>query len=329
MLIKTIRTGGLILASLLFLTGCNPEVSFDGYSLVDDEGVQYGQLEWTIAANAEGTTIPVRVTIEPDIGEVEFLGSARVYPQETTTYTLKAEAERTDGGFWTTITNVTIHIGPRVDYDLIEDSNLRACLEETNFTHIEQFKTLLCFDRGIESLEGIQQFTQFSSASLDQNTISDYSPLSALQELHSLSLTSANIVDLTGFPYIPSLTTLVLYDNQISDIRPLESNSQLLNLTLNSNKITDTQQFESLQELDSLLLKNNLIDDASGLAFNTGLIALDLSNNLIENGVIELQTLTNAIGIDLRGNKPTHCFEYAQLFLKLGPVMLFDQCTFP
>lgn len=329
MLIKIIKTSGLLLATLLFLTGCNPDVVFDGYSLVDEDGEQYGQLEWSISANAEGTTIPTRVTIEPDIGEVDFVGSAQVYPEETTTYTLKAEAERTDGGLWTTITSATIYIGPRVDYDLIEDDNLRECLEETAFTHIEQFKTLVCFGRGIESLEGVQQFTQLTSASLDQNVISDYSPLGGLPALHTLSLTSAKIADLTGFPYMPSLTTLVLYDNQISDIRPLEANPQLLNLTLNSNKISDTGQFQGLPELDSLLLKNNLIIDVSGLASHTGLLAVDLSNNIIGTGVLSLQSLTNAVGIDLRGNKPTSCIEYAQLFLKLGPVMLFDQCTFP
>jgi len=319
----------LILFSVLFLTGCNPEVIFNGESLVDEEGVQYGQLTWGVSESAGGTMVPTKVTIEPGFGEVDFSGSATVYPEETTTYTLKADAENEDGGIWNTITKVTIHIGPRVDFDLFEDANFRTCLEETGYTHIEQFVTLLCFDRGITNLEGIQQLSAVTSASLDINSITDYAPLGALTALTTLSLTSSNISDLTSFSLIPALTTLILHDNQISDATPLMSNPQLINLTLSNNLISDASQFQSFTALESLLLQKNVIVDAEPLSFNTGLRVLNLADNQINDGVLELQTLNRAVLLDLKGNNQVSCIEYAQLFLQLGPVMQFNQCKFP
>lgn len=323
------RSTALILSAIVFLTGCTPEVIFEGSSQVDGSGIQYGQLDWKISASSDGTTIPTTVTIEPGLGEVDFEGSATVYPQQTTTYTLRAEATRTDGGIWTTLSKVTIHIGPRVDYDLVEDDHLRSCLEETGFTHIEQFTTVLCFGRNIQNLEGIQQLTALTTVSLDQNPISDYTPLGELPLLSTLSLSNSGISDLSGFPFIPSLLNLTLYDNHISDIRPLQLNTQLKNLSLYNNAISDTSQFQPFIEIESLFLKNNAIEDVTPLASNTMLRALDLSNNQVSEGVIELQTLTSAVALDLRGNKPTSCLEYAQLYLKLGPALLFSQCTFP
>ena len=323
------RSSILMLFSIFFLTGCNPEVIFNGESLVNEEGAQYGQLTWMVSPSSGGTMVPTRVTIEPGIGDVEFDGTATVYPEETTTYTLKADAMNEDGGIWNTITKVTIHIGPRVDFDLFEDINFRACLEETGFTHIEQFGTLLCFDRGITNLEGIQQLSAATSASLDLNSIVDYSPLSALPALTTLSLSSSNISDLTSFTLIPSLTTLVLHNNQISDVSALISNPQLINLTLSNNLISDVSQFLPFTALESLLLQKNVIEDVTSLSFNTGLRVLNLADNLINEGVLELQSLNQVLLLDLKGNNQVSCIEYAQLFLQIGPVMQFDQCRFP
>lgn len=329
MFTRLARLTALIFTTLILLTGCTPQVNFDGFSLIDDEGLQYGELEWQIAASSDGTTIPTRVTIEPNIGEVDFIGSMTVYPEQTTTYTLKAEAERTDGGLWSTLIKVTIYIGPRVDYSLFTDDNLLDCLEETGFTHIEQFTTLLCFGRDIENLEGIQQLTALTTISLDKNPITDFSPLGELPLLNTLSMSNSGISDLSSFPYIASLVNLSLYDNNISDVRPLQINSQLINLSLYNNTISDVSQFQPFTNLDSLFLKNNLITNVSALSQNTNLRALDLSNNQVSDGVIELETLSGVLALDLRENKPTSCIEYAQLFLKLGPVLLFNQCTFP
>ena len=197
MLTLTARSIALILIGVLFLTGCTPEVIFEGESLVDDEGAQYGTLSWSVAPSAGGSTVPTKVTIEPYIGEVDFTGSINVQPEETTTYTLRADATTVDGGIWNTISKVTIYIGPRVDYSLFDDVNFRACLEDAGITHIVQVTTLLCYDRDIDNIEGIQQLTGITTALLDLNNITDFSPLGSLSALQTLSfraLTSSTSV---------------------------------------------------------------------------------------------------------------------------------------
>ena len=310
----------------ILLSGCHPDVSFESEAKVAEDGSQYGTLTWSISENSSGSTVPTSATIEPGIGDVDFEGSIDVFPETTTTYTLTVSALQSSGGLWTSTHKETIHIGPRVDFDLFSDTNFRACVEETEFTHIEQFKILVCTNKNIVDLAGIEQLTDLTTLTLDINNIVDFSPLAALENVNTLSITNNNISDLSSFPLMPGLTTLVLFSNAITDITPLANNPQLLNLAVSNNQISDSTQFSFISNLQSLTVQNNMIEDISGLSAMTELLALDASDNQINDGVIELQTLTKAHLVDLRGNGDVKCLEYANLVFALGTAVAFDSC---
>ncbi len=310
----------------MVLFACQADISFDAEQKRDNQGNDYATLSWSI--QPVNNIIPTKVELEPGFGEVEFIGSVDVFPTETTTYTLTVHAEYESGGIANTVLTKTVYVGTWVDYDLFTDSNLRECLESSGFTHVEQFENVICTDRNIESIQGIEQLTNAQVVSIDLNNISDFSPLAGLNNLHTLGLSSNNISDLSSLPTLPALKNLVLFSNNITDISPLAENPQVENLALNNNQIVDTQQFAPLTNLTSLTVANNQITDIAGLSVLTSLQVLDAKNNLLTDGVWELRTLTSAVVVDLRDNPEVSCLTYANLLFTLGSAVLFNDCSF-
>lgn len=317
----------LLLLLLATLTACKADIDFTVEQKVDNEGNDYATLSWNV--QPIGSITPTRVTLEPGFGDVDFTDSVDVFPTETTRYTLTVFAEFEDGGIANTLTNKYVYVGPRVNYDLITDTNLRACTEGTGFTHIEQFDSLICMDMGIDSVQGIGQLTDLKVVTLDLNNISDFATFADLEQVHTLSLSNNNIGDLSSFPYMPALTNLVLFNNSIENVLPLSVNPQLQNLAINNNQISDAYQFLGVINVTNLSIAGNEIEDITPIGNLTALQNLDARNNRIETGVWDLRTLENAALIDLRGNGGVKCLEYANLFFILGTAVLFDECEYP
>lgn len=316
-----------LLVLVFSLLACQADIEFTVEQKVDRNGNDYATLSWDV--QPQGSITPTRVTLEPGFGDVDFTGSVDVFPAETTLYTLTVYAEFEDGGIANTVKKAHVYVGPRVNYDLFTDSNLRACTEGTGFTHIEQFKTLICTDMNIQSIQGIEQLTDLQVLTLDINQISDLSPLASLDKVHTLSLTNNQLSDISTLPAMSALTNLVLFNNNISDITPLLENPQLLNLAVNNNQISDAAQFNILTNLTNLSIANNQIEDISPIGNMTQLQVLDAQNNQINTGVWDLRTLENAVLINLKGNGDVGCLEYGNLLLILGTAVLFDDCRFP
>jgi len=325
---KTIKTL-LVLLSLSLLMACHYTVTFEGVSLFNSQGQEFGRLTWDITASDDSNYTPQRVSIAPGIGEVEFTGTLDVFPTQTTTYTMTVEATRDDGTIWNTNKTVTIYIGPRVNYTAFTDTALRACARETGYTHIEQFKTLICYEKGITRLQGIQQLTELTYIGVDYNRISDFSPIQALDKLITLSASDNGITSVSGFPMSDSLSTLVLSYNNIVDPSPLSALTQLDHLTLDHNQISSASTLTSFTGLTSLFVQNNQIRDVGPLGGLNNLQALNLQSNGVQTGVLGLGGLRGIFALDMRNNTQVSCLQYASLYLVLGPALLTNGCRVP
>ena len=117
---------------------------------------------------------------------------------------------------------------------------------------------------------------------LDQNQISDISPLANLTNLTALLLEHNQISDISPLADLTSLTELYLAYNQISDISPLADLTSLTRLYLRDNQISDISPLANLTSLTELGLDENQIRDIRPLVENPGLGAGDrvsLRNN--------------------------------------------------
>lgn len=308
------------------LSACGPRTEFQAESILDNNQQEYGVLHWNAQEGpVDGFTIET-ITITPDIGAVGFSGSITVYPTQTTTYRMQVETVDNNGLVYHYTRSATIHIGPRADFDLVQDPALRQCLEENGFTHLEQFNVIYCLDRGITQLEGIQQFQLTQSVSLDNNQLTDLTPLTALPQLTTLSVSGNGLTGLGSLMASMSVHNIAAHNNALTDVTALGMMPQLLSLTLDNNQISDPTPLSSIPTLQGLSIRFNQITDAATLAGNTELLALDISDNPLTSGITALDTLTKASVIRSENNGGILCLDYAKLVLALGPVVLFDRC---
>ncbi|RLT94204.1 leucine-rich repeat domain-containing protein [Ketobacter sp.] len=311
---------------IALLQGCGPSSEFEAQSLLDNNQQEFGVLSWQADTETVDGFHIERLSISPDIGEVDFNGSLLVYPSQTTTYTLLVETRNDNGLVYDYTRKATVYVGARVDYDLIEDDNLRACLAENGATHLQQFDVIYCLDRGIAQLTGIEQFQLTQSVSLDNNLLTDLSPLTALPALKVVSVSGNELDTLDSLSLSTSVRNIVAHNNRLFDLSALSQMPQLVNLALDNNQISDLGPLQTIPQLQGLSVSHNRIEDVSPLTLNTELLALDFSNNPVRTGITALSTLTKATLIRSENNGAVLCLDYARLVLNLGPVVLFDQC---
>ena len=101
------------------------------------------------------------------------------------------------------------------------DQQLQSCFDEEvsahGWTATEQVNKLECSDRGIESVEGIQELVNLVELNLSENRI-DYLPsLNLLQQLKSLNFNHNRLTDIHGLQGLIGLTQLNLSGNRQLD----------------------------------------------------------------------------------------------------------------
>jgi len=99
--------------------------------------------------------------------------------------------------------------------------------------------------------------TKLSNIAIDNNQISDISPLAGLTNLTFLYLNDNQISDISPLAGLTNLDHLYLWDNQISDISPLTGLTNLTTLALSGNQISDISSLVGLTNLDWLGLDDN------------------------------------------------------------------------
>jgi hypothetical protein len=195
---------------------------------------------------------------------------------------------------------------------LLGDSNLLNCFNETYNEYREPPKyaglvsDIYCGYRGIEKLDGLDNFSSLTYLSLDGNNLTDLKPLSNLIELQSLDLSYNNLVDLSGIDLLPKLEMLNLNGNQIEDVSGIAKNPLLSLLRLSDNYIQDVSVLTNLASLSFLDVSYNLIDSFSGEYKNLSSLYIynnrlaEMSNKLVAPKLTSFNASYNMIS-DLSG----------------------------
>ncbi|MEG4250729.1 leucine-rich repeat domain-containing protein [Microcoleus sp. Pol10D4] len=155
----------------------------------------------------------------------------------------------------------------------------------------------------ISDLTPLQSLTNLTNLNLGNNQISDLTPLQSLTNLIELNLENNQISDLTPLQSLTSLKYLNLSHNQISDLTPLKFLTCLTYLNLSHNQISDLTPLQSLTCLTYLNLDNNQISDLTPLKSLTILTYLNLDNNQISNLTPLKSLVTNLINLNLDNNQ--------------------------
>lgn len=109
----------------------------------------------------------------------------------------------------------------------VADQALLRCLEQ----HIQDqqvrspdaLRSLACTHAGIRSLAGLERFNGLETLQLDNNEISDVSPVARLTALQALYLRNNQVRDASSLTSLPLIVKLDLVDNKELECAGLDS----------------------------------------------------------------------------------------------------------
>ena len=135
---------------------------------------------------------------------------------------------------------------------------------------------------GGSNLSFLTNLTQLSSLTLDSGSATDFTPLSGLTNLLSLSLTGPSIKDLGFLTNLTQLSSLTLYKTQVGDLSPLAGLTNIHSLYLQQNRLTNILALTNLLQLSYVNLSLNLLELSAGSssagivqAVTNGVVAVD------------------------------------------------------
>ena len=215
---------------------------------------------------------------------------------------------------------------------VVPDAGFSACLNKTlgvanpaaplTQTQLQGLTSVTCTSMAIASIDGAQYLTNLMTLVLDQNQISNLSPLSGLTKLVYLSLKGNRVSDISPLSGLKNLGLLYLTSNQISVISTLSVLTNLTTLELGDNQISDITKLSGLTRLTWLNLSSNPISNVSPLSGLTNLTYLVLGNNKVSN-IGPLSGLTNLTTLSLSGNQISNLSPLSGL-TKLTSLFLSD-----
>ena len=120
--------------------------------------------------------------------------------------------------------------------------------------------------RGIRDLTGFQFATNLKGLSLEDNQISDLSPLAGLINLRTLGLGNNLVSDISPLKGLKNLDYLKFENNQVSDLSPLAGLINLRILGFSKGDVSDLSPLAGLINLEGLKFHDGNISDLSPLA---------------------------------------------------------------
>ncbi len=157
---------------------------------------------------------------------------------------------------------------------------------------LKNFKILYLDNNQITDISPLKSFINLTELSLFNNKITDATPVQHLNKLKELDLSQNQITDISALKNLTNLTKLHLYENKITDISTLINLTNLTLLNIGNNPINDTSSLQNLTKLTDLRLYNTEVSDISALRNLTNLTELYLFENKITD-ISPLQNLTN------------------------------------
>ena len=188
----------------------------------------------------------------------------------------------------------------------IPDPNLRAAIAEELGKSpnapitVEEMKGLRRFEannRDIRNLTALQFATNLSELGLEDNQISDISPIANLIELRELDFHGNSISDLSPVKGLKNLTFLRLWGNALlSDLSPVARLSNLQYLRVSYSSVSDLSPISGLINLTDLGVTDSNVSDLSPVAGLINLEHLDPGNNIASDlsplaGLIKLKSI--------------------------------------
>ena len=193
------------------------------------------------------------------------------------------------------LTELSIFLKEDGRADFSENAKYSILGKPTSLKGTKDFK--FAVTRGMKSIKGLEYAKNLKKLKLNENEISDISPLKNLTKLEYLEIQRNRIVDVNPLKNLTNLKFLKLYNNLIEDIAPLSNLTNLTGLDLHYNVtvggdeshkiiskgITDISALKNLKKLDFLDISANRIEDISILKNFDKIKDLDFSGNRVKN----------------------------------------------
>lgn len=158
-------------------------------------------------------------------------------------------------------------------------SGVPMLAREIRASDLASLVTLNLSNSGITNITGLEFATNLRSLNLSNNTITNLSPLAkglrvgyevlgslGLGALESLVVDNNLVSDLSPVANITTLKSLAVDYNLVTDLSPLANITTLTNLTADNNAITSVAALENLSSLTFVSLRNNQIREIESLA---------------------------------------------------------------
>ncbi len=193
------------------------------------------------------------------------------------------------------LTELSIFLKEDGSADFSESAKYSILGKPTSLKGTKDFK--FAVTRGMKSIKGLEYAKNLKKLKLNENEISDISPLKNLTKLEYLEIQRNRIVDVNPLKNLTNLKFLKLYNNLIEDVTPLSNLTNLTGLDLHYNVtvggdeshkiiskgITDISALKNLKKLEFLDISANRIEDISILKNFDKIKDLDFSGNRVKN----------------------------------------------
>lgn len=193
------------------------------------------------------------------------------------------------------LTELSIFLKEDGSADFSESAKYSILGKPTSLKGTKDFK--FAVTRGMKSIKGLEYAKNLKKLKLNENEISDISPLKNLTKLEYLEIQRNRIVDVNPLKNLTNLKFLKLYNNLIEDIAPLSNLTNLTGLDLHYNVtvggdeshkiiskgITDISALKNLKKLEFLDISANRIEDILILKNFDKIKDLDFSGNRVKN----------------------------------------------
>ncbi len=145
---------------------------------------------------------------------------------------------------------------------------------------LERLEVLDAGGAGIRDLTGLEFASNLRILRIADNRICHLSPILSLTAVEELDdLEENRITDLSPLAALGDLVEVILCDNRVEDIAPLAGMHRLKILDLGDNRIADLSPLEGMGQLVQLIVPENRITDLSPIQNHTMLTSLSASYN--------------------------------------------------
>lgn len=169
---------------------------------------------------------------------------------------------------------------------------------------LESLKRLTLQNCGLSTITGLENAKGLIYLNLNDNSLRNILPISALSCLQELNLSNNALNDLLALSGLKNLSVLDVSKNELASLIPISTVSGLEKLNVANNMLTDLTGIAQLTNLVNLNVSYNQLKVVSLLASNTQLSVLNISDNQIVD-ITPLSTLNKLTNLNFANNKVT------------------------